>query len=207
MTRQMTEEEKILSKQLTDSMNKKGDEFKEIVNNNPDKRIYKHKLLIEWAEIVDVKKEDLRFVENKEDKEFNRNLIRSKITEYGVEALKIALSIQENEKFSISEYLYAGDAFPNAVPPCLDGPASLIESIKRAARAHGVPVEIVTHDDIINEEIEQEHAEAELRANTDNEAVDSFLNGETDELPEGAEEISEEEAVALENQAAAGVAN
>ena len=89
----------------------------------------------------------------------------------------------------------------------MDGPASLIESIKRAARAHGVPVEIVTHDDIINEEIEQEHAEAELRANTDNEAVDSFLNGETDELPEGAEEISEEEAVALENQAAAGVAN
>ena len=65
----------------------------------------------------------------------------------------------------------------------------------------------MTHDDIINEEIEQEHAEAELRANTDNEAVDSFLNGETDELPEGAEEISEEEAVALENQAAAGVAN
>ena len=89
----------------------------------------------------------------------------------------------------------------------MEGPASLIESIKRAARAHGVPVEIVTHDDIINEEIEQEHAEAELRANTSDEAVDSFLNGKNDELSEGAEEISKKEAAALENQAAAGVAN
>ncbi len=65
--------------------------------------------------------------------------------------------------------------------------------------------EVKTHDDIINEEIEQEHAEAEARkaevaeeSNTGDEAVDDFLNGKTDDLPEGATEISEKEATELQ---------
>lgn len=58
------------------------------------------------------------------------------------------------------------------------------------------------------EEIEQEHAEAEARkAETGDKAVDDFLNGETDELPEGTKEISTEEAVALENAAAVSSAD
>lgn len=68
--------------------------------------------------------------------------------------------------------------------------------------------ETKTHDDVINEEIEQEHSEAEERkseaeniseeSNTGDKAVDDFLNGKTDELPEGASEITEDEAKALE---------
>ena len=46
-----------------------------------------------------------------------------------------------------------------------------------------------------------ETANAEEIANTGDEAVDAFLNGETDEVPEGAEEITEEEAKDLEAQA------
>lgn len=68
-----------------------------------------------------------------------------------------------------------------------------------------VQEEVKTHDDVINEEIEQEHAEAESRkaevaeeSNTGDEAVDDFLSGKTDELPEGATEISEEEAKELQ---------
>ena len=38
-------------------------------------------------------------------------------------------------------------------------------------------------------------------ANTGDEAVDAFLNGETDDVPEGTEEITEEEAKDLEAQA------
>lgn len=45
-----------------------------------------------------------------------------------------------------------------------------------------------------------ETANAEEIANTGDEAVDAFLNGETDEVPEGAEEITEE-AKDLEAQA------
>ncbi len=37
-------------------------------------------------------------------------------------------------------------------------------------------------------------------SNTGDENVDAFLNGETDELPEGTEEITEEEANELENK-------
>ena len=51
------------------------------------------------------------------------------------------------------------------------------------------------------EELEKQNAEAEEKANTGDEAVDAFLNGETDEVPEGAEEITEEEAKDLEAQA------
>lgn len=65
--------------------------------------------------------------------------------------------------------------------------------------------EVKTHDDIINEEIEQEHAEAEARkaeaaeeSNTGDKTVDDFLNGNTDELPEGTTEISENEAKTLQ---------
>lgn len=66
-----------------------------------------------------------------------------------------------------------------------------------------------TRDDILNEEIEQEHAEAEERkakaekeSITGDKATDDFLNGKTDELPEGAAEISEEEANKLQKEAA-----
>lgn len=51
------------------------------------------------------------------------------------------------------------------------------------------------------EELEKQNAEAEEKANTGDEAVDAFLNGETDEVPEGAEEITKEEAEALEEKA------
>ena len=46
-----------------------------------------------------------------------------------------------------------------------------------------------------------ETVNAEEIANTGDEAVDAFLNGETDEVPEGTEEITEEEAKDLEAQA------
>nr|DAU58704.1 MAG TPA: hypothetical protein [Caudoviricetes sp.] len=46
-----------------------------------------------------------------------------------------------------------------------------------------------------------ETANAEEIANTGDEAVDAFLNGEIDEVPEGTEEITEEEAKDLEAQA------
>ena len=50
-------------------------------------------------------------------------------------------------------------------------------------------------------ELEKQNAEAEEKANTGDKEVDEFLNGETDKLPEGAEEITEEEAKDLEAQA------
>ena len=46
-----------------------------------------------------------------------------------------------------------------------------------------------------------ETVNAEEIANTGDEAVDAFLNGETDDVPEGTEEITEEEAKDLEAQA------
>lgn len=47
-------------------------------------------------------------------------------------------------------------------------------------------------------ELENLVKEEDLVANTGNEEIDAFLNGETDELPEGTTEITEEEAKKLE---------
>lgn len=41
-------------------------------------------------------------------------------------------------------------------------------------------------------ELEKANAEAEETANTGDKEVDAFLNGETDKMPEGAEEAEEE---------------
>lgn len=48
------------------------------------------------------------------------------------------------------------------------------------------------------ETVEAVEAEQAEQANTGDEQVDAFLNGETDELPEGTEIITEEEAEELE---------
>lgn len=50
-------------------------------------------------------------------------------------------------------------------------------------------------------ELEKQNAEAEETANTGDKEVDAFLNGETDKMPEGAEEITEEGAKAPEEKA------
>ena len=50
-------------------------------------------------------------------------------------------------------------------------------------------------------ELEKQNAEAEETANTGDKEVDAFLNGETDKMPEGTEEITGEEAKALEEKA------
>ena len=55
----------------------------------------------------------------------------------------------------------------------------------------------------VKEEVKEETPEVkeeDLVANTGNEEVDAFLNGETDELPEGTTEITEEEAKKLEEE-------
>lgn len=49
-------------------------------------------------------------------------------------------------------------------------------------------------NDVVETEVAEEETAEENTANTGDEAVDAFLNGETDEIPEGTEEISIEEA-------------
>jgi len=214
----ITEEEKTLSKELFEAMDLKEKQFNEIKKNNPDKKVIKQKIIIEWEELVDVKKEELRFEENAEDRKFNKNLLMSRSKYIGLEAVKFAKSIQDVETFAVKEFTYAGGpecledkcCIPKGAICLNDAPASVKRAIANIISkiADVAEDEDKTHDDIINEEIEQEHAEAEARkAETGDKAVDDFLNGETDELPEGTKEISTEEAVALENAAAVSSAN
>ena len=92
-----------------------------------------------------------------------------------------------------------------------------IVTAKELKDCYGDRISILTQDvvdTIIKEasEVEEEAAEVEEEivedetteiVNTGDEAVDNFLNGETDELPEGTQEISEEEALKLKETAEA----
>ena len=68
----------------------------------------------------------------------------------------------------------------------------------------------ILSDDIVEQIIEEDKKEVEQdleiadtpeEANTGDEAVDNFLNGKTDDVPDGTEEITEEEALKLKAQA------
>ena len=85
-----------------------------------------------------------------------------------------------------------------------------IVTAKELKDCYGDRISILTQDvvdTIIKEasEVEEEIVEDETTeiVNTGDEAVDNFLNGETDELPEGTQEISEEEALKLKETAEA----
>lgn len=174
---QMTEEERILSEELSKSQQEKGKEFKEILKNNPDKRLYRQRLIIQWGEIIDVKKEELRYEENAEDVKYNKELLMSRSKSIGLEALKFAKQIHDIETFSLEEFRYEGSYSCGAENSCCNVHAvdlnNAPQGLKKAlANVLGAIVNSVddeaeepeekTHDDIINEEIEQEHAKAAL---------------------------------------------
>ena len=70
------------------------------------------------------------------------------------------------------------------------------EEIAKGAKEIATETEDATEEVVETEDATEEVVETE--ATTGIEEVDNFLNGETDELPEGTEVISEEEAKALE---------
>lgn len=174
----MTEEEKNLSEEIRKSQVEKQAKFRETLKNNPDKRLYSQRIIIQWGEIIDVKKDELRFEENDEDRAYNRELLKSRSTDIGLEALKFAKSINDLETFSLEEFRYEGKPYGNSPnKPCCGvhaiGLNEVPEDVKKAlVNVLGALVDSVdneveepeekTHDDIINEEIEQEHAETAL---------------------------------------------
>ena len=80
----MTEEEKKLSEEIRKSQVEKQAKFRETLKNNPDKRLYSQRIIIQWGEIIDVKKDELRFEENDEDRAYNRELLKSRSTDIGL---------------------------------------------------------------------------------------------------------------------------
>ena len=83
-----------------------------------------------------------------------------------------------------------------------------IVTAKELKDCYGDRISILS-DEIVEQIIEEDKkAEQDLEvadtpdeSNTGDEAVDNFLNGKTDEVPEGTEEITEEEALKLKAQA------
>ena len=102
--------------------------------------------------------------------------------------------------------------------------ADTLVTAKELLSCYGDRITIISNEtveEIIKEEapveVEEAHTEAEKeeekeetekeevaeKSETGNEEVDAFLNGETDKLPEGTTEITEEEALKLQKEAEA----
>jgi len=196
---QRTKEEEILSEAQLKQMDEKEKRFNEIKKNNPDKKVIKQKIIIEWEELVDVKKDELRFEENAEDRKYNKELLMSRSKYIGLAAVKFVKSIQDVETFAVKEFTYEGGpacfedkcCIPKGAICLNDAPADVKRAFanifSKLADAAEIETETKTHDDIINEEIEQEHAEAALTQ----EELENI------EVPANAEEISQEEALAV----------
>lgn len=133
----------------------KKEQFEELIKNNPNKRLYQQRVIIQWAEVIDIDKNSLRYVDNDEDKKYNQELMKKASTDCGLELMKFAKSIQDNEKFSIEEFQYSGreyscegrkDINVHAIN-LNEAPQEIQDALRKILLSEGVPnvMEEVTH--------------------------------------------------------------
>ena len=80
-------DEETLGKAIQASMKEKKELFLKEIKENPNKRLYSQKIIIEFAELIEVDKNSLRYEENEEDYKFNNDLMKSKSTDFSLEVL------------------------------------------------------------------------------------------------------------------------
>lgn len=189
----MTTTEKQLVAEIKKSQLEKKEQFLNETKGNSNKRLYQQKLVIEWVEVIEVDKNALRYEENEEDEAYNQELMKTASTNYGVEALQIAKQIQDNPKFSVENFAYAGRPY---------------SSYEEKPKINVAKIDLSDMPEFLKKAIVNGLENASNccgscdkydEAETGDKADDDFLNGKTDELPEGTQEISQEQAASLAN--------
>lgn len=128
-------DEEALGKAIQASMKEKKELFLKEIKENPNKRLYSQRIIIEFAELIEVDKNSLRYEENEEDYKFNNDLMRSKSTDFSLEAFKFVAQLQNSKNVSVEELMYSGRPYqkkankapnidvkiiaPNNIPPAV----------------------------------------------------------------------------------------
>lgn len=119
-------DEETLSKAIQASMSEKKQEFLAEMSKNPNKRLYSSRITLEFAELIEVDKTQLRYEENEDDYKFNNDLMKSKTTDFGFDLLQLATKIQNTKNCSIEQIKYAGRPYQKK---CNCGPDIKVEAI------------------------------------------------------------------------------
>lgn len=112
-------DEETLFQAIQTSRIEKKEQFAKEMKANPNKRLYSSKIVIEYTELIEVDKNSLRYEENEEDRKFNDKLMSSKTTDFELDALKFAATIQNTQNATIEQVHYMGKPYQkkcNCVP-------------------------------------------------------------------------------------------
>lgn len=124
-------DEETLGKAIQASMKEKKELFLKEIKENLNKRLYSQKIVIEFAELIEVDKNSLRYEENKEDYKFNNDLMKSKSTDFSLEVFKFVAQLQNTKNVSVEELIYSGRPYQ-----------------KRANKAPNIDVKVITPNNI-----------------------------------------------------------
>ena len=119
-------DEETFSKAIQASMEEKKKEFLAEMSKDPNKRLYSSRITLEFAELIDVDKNSLRYEENEDDYKFNNDLMKSKITDFSNELFKFASHIQNTKNCSIETLKYSGRPYQKK---CNCGPDIKVEAV------------------------------------------------------------------------------
>lgn len=124
-------DEETLGKAIQASMKEKKELFLKEIKENPNKRLYSQKIIIEFAELIEVDKNSLRYEENEEDYKFNNDLMKSKSTDFSLEVFKFISQLQNTKNVSVEELIYSGRPYQ-----------------KRANKAPNIDVKVIAPNNI-----------------------------------------------------------
>lgn len=126
-------DEETFRKTIQASIKEKKELFLKEIKENPNKRLYSQRIIIEFAELIEVDKNSLRYEENEEDYKFNNDLMMSKSTDFSLEVFKFVAQLQNSKNVSVEELMYSGRPYqkkankapnidvkviaPNNIPP------------------------------------------------------------------------------------------
>lgn len=128
-------DEETLEKAIQASMKEKKELFLKEIKENPNKRLYSQRIMIDFVEVIEVDKNSLRYEENEEDYKFNNDLMKSKSTDFSLEIFKFVAQLQNSKNVSLKELMYSGRPYqkkankapnidvkviaPNNIPPAV----------------------------------------------------------------------------------------
>lgn len=124
-------DEETLGKAIQASMKEKKELFLKEIKENPNKRLYSQRIIIEFAELIEVDKNSLRYEENEEDYKFNNDLMKSKSTDFSLEVFKFVSQLQNTKNVSVEELIYSGRPYQ-----------------KRANKAPNIDVKVIAPNNI-----------------------------------------------------------
>lgn len=101
---ELTKEENALLEELKSIQKGKKNEFAKTLLDDKNKKLYQHKLVIEWSEIIDFEKLPLVYEKSSKDIIHNKEIIKAASVNNAADCLRFAKNIADNPKFYLDSF-------------------------------------------------------------------------------------------------------